>query len=296
MSWRRLLPSVASVALALALVGGCSDEPAPVPRPPIADAVKRAIADIERLERDAPDVRVVQLDVAEMTAEAFQARLVAERGARRHLWMPGERDWVLVVSTNAAPVSLARAMERFAEDPEAGSIFETFASYAGTVDEVMPAFRSKLEGTLVPQWFVTKEIPQVGWLDASGLEVDIRDRGLAAMHAVQNARRTLLEGNIRAVEAKDKEGEQKAFDSWSKARRLNPRDPMLLERQSNLRRNAQGFLDVLRIPQAMKCYETLFRIDPNDVAALHNFGQCLKRIGKTELGDKFINRAKELSK
>ena len=70
---------------------------------------------------------------------------------------------------------------------------------------------------------------------------------------------------------------------------------MLLERIDNLNRNAKGFLELNKVLQAMKCYETVVLIRPNDVAAIHNFGACLMKIGKRDMAEKVLERAKRLA-
>ena len=75
----------------------------------------------------------------------------------------------------------------------------------------------------------------------------------------------------------------------------NPNDPLLLERIDNLNRNAKGFLAVGRLLQAMKCYETLVLIRPNDAVAVHNFGMCLKKLGKLDMAEQVLARARLLS-
>jgi Flp pilus assembly protein TadD len=45
---------------------------------------------------------------------------------------------------------------------------------------------------------------------------------------------------------------------------------------------------------AMKCYETMLNIRPGDAAAAYNFGMCLKKIGKLDLAERVLGRAREL--
>jgi tetratricopeptide (TPR) repeat protein len=69
----------------------------------------------------------------------------------------------------------------------------------------------------------------------------------------------------------------------------------LLERLDRLDRNAKGFMAVRKVLLAMKCYETMALIRPDDPVALHNFGMCLKKIGKLDLAEKVLERAKKLA-
>ena len=286
--------------LAIALAVGCSKEepPAGSPAPELAAPVKEAVYRICKLERtSASDHNVKVLNVRGMTADGFRRALESFEGQDVHVWMPGERDWLLVGNLGTDKGSLMRAMEEFAADEACvTSVPEVFASYAGTREEILPAFESKLEGEVVPQWFVTKEIPEIPWLDAAGIDEDIRTAALAEIRSVQVVRRLLLEGNMLAAEAKDKKGEEEAIDRWARAALRNPNDPLLRERLANLNSNAKGFLEVGKLLQAMKCYETIVLITPNDAAAVHNFGLCLRKLGKLDLAEKVLARAKDLLK
>ena len=70
-------------------------------------------------------------------------------------------------------------------------------------------------------------------------------------------------------------------------------DLFVLERLDRLARNARGFLEVGKVLQALKCYETMVLIRP-DAANVRAFGTCLKRIGKLDLAEKVLKRADEL--
>jgi tetratricopeptide (TPR) repeat protein len=52
---------------------------------------------------------------------------------------------------------------------------------------------------------------------------------------------------------------------------------------------------VNKVLLAMKCYETMALVRPDDPAAWHNFGMCLKKIGKIDLAEKVFDRVKTLS-
>ena len=230
-----------------------------------------------------------------MTAKAFRRELENFPGWKVHVWMPGEKDWVLVGQPNRR-VPLAKAMEEFAADPKCmTSVAEVFASYAGTREDILPAFKRKLEGEVEPEWFITKDIPEISWLDTSDVDEDILKTTMSEIRSAQVMRRELLKGNMLAAKATDKKGEEAAIDVWAKVALRNPNDPMLLERIENLNRNAKGFLEVGKVLQAMKCYETIVLIRPNDAAAVHNFGTCLMKIGKRDMAEKVLARAKKFS-
>ena len=142
---------------------------------------------------------------------------------------------------------------------------------------------------------MTKDIPPVGWLDPSGVDDDILRETLAEIRSMQVVRRVAREGDMLAAEAKDKEGEEKAAAAWARALLRNPRDLFVLERLDRLSRNARGFLEVGKVLQAMKCYETMVLVRP-DSGNVRSFGLCLKKIGKLDLAEKVLKRADELKR
>ena len=272
---------------------------APVDDAPVAAAVTDALRLIAKLETAGTSTSNVVgriFDARGKTAEDFRRALEALPGHSRHVWMPGADRWFLVghLTTNGVP--FAKVMEDFAAlDSARYSPTELFASYAGTVEELMPAFSSRLEGELLPEWFYAKEIPEVEWLDVAGIDPDIRGRIHGEIRSMQVVRRELLKGNMAARSAKDRKDEQKACEIWARCALRNPNDPMLLERLERLDRNARGFLAVGKLLQAMKCFETMILIQPKNAAAVHNFGMCLKKLGKTEMADEVLRRAETLS-
>lgn len=288
---------VAIVLVALAVAGCSKDESRVRPDRELSAPVREAIYRIGKLERTSVSEHSAKvLDVGGMSAADFRRELEAFPGTDVHVWMPGERDWLLIGNLSTNPVPLAKAMEEFAADPKCvTSVAEVFASYAGTREEVLPAFTSKLKGEVVPEWFVSKEIPEVKWLDTAGIDEDILKMTLFEIRSSQVMRRELLKGNMLAAKATDKKGEEAATEAWAKVALRSPNDPMLLERIENLNRNAKGFLAVGKVLQAMKCYETIVLIRPNDAVAVHNFGMCLKKIGKLDLAEKVLAKAKKLA-
>lgn len=291
-----------SMILLAFAVFGCSKEPEPVEigKPELCPSVRESIERIVELERasDGADADVLHrvLDVRGLSAKDFRKELESFPGEDVHVWMPGEKDWLLVSRKSADKVSLAKAMDLFADDTNCTmSVAEVFASYAGTRGDILPAFDSVLKGEVVPEWFITREIPALAWLDASGIDADIRDAALAEIRSMQVVRRLVLQGNMLAAKATDKKTEEPAVDAWSRAALRNPKDPMILERVWNLKRNGKGFLEVGKVLQAMKCYETALLIRPKDVAAVRNFGACLMKIGKRDMAEEVLKRAEKLS-
>ena len=289
---------IAAIALAALAVAGCSkDEPQSLAKRELSAPVREAIYRISKLERASVSEHSAKVvDVSGMSAAEFLRMLKDFPGKDVHVWMPGEKDWLLIgnMSTNAVP--LAKAMEEFAADPKCmTSVAEVFASYAGTREDILPAFARKLKGEVVPEWFVTKEIPEIRWLDTADVDEDILKQALSEIRSAQVMRREFLRGNMLAAKATDKKGEEAATEVWAKVAIRSPNDPMLLERIERLNRNAKGFLEVNKPLQAMKCYETVVLIRPNDPVAIHNFGMCLKKIGKRDLAEKILAKAKKLA-
>ena len=291
------------VLLVVCAFAGCSRKDEPETKPAVrqtCEAVKATVRGIYRLEKsvavDATSPRFVSLDVEGLTAEAFRAKLLAfTNAANAHLWMPGEKSWIVVEQAASNTVGLAWAMDAFAQDASCTvSVPEVFASYVGTVDEVLPAFAAKLEGDVLPEWFVTKEIPSLPWLDTSGVDPDILKSTLDEIRSMQVIRRLILEGNILSRRAKDKKDEEAVTDKWRRAYLRNPHDPLLLERLDVLERNARGFLEVGKTLQAMKCYEMMIYVNPNDAVAVRNFGLCLRKLGRQDMAKQVLARAKEL--
>ena len=263
------------------------------PQPPGA-AVVAAAADIEALEFPSGrgEGEIAELvDVGEMAAAEFRRRLESFPGKCVRLWMPGERHWLLV-GRRDEKLPLAKSLERFAADAWLGSLVGAFASYAGSREEVMPAFEEKLEGKVVPQWFVTREVPRVEWLDYDGIDEDIAAETRAEIRSMQVVRRLVLEGNIAAAKADDEKALDDAVDCWVRAAKRNPRDPMLLDRLDRLSRNGETFFRLGKFQQAMKCYETVIAVRPRDEEAIANFAACLRRIGRSDLADKVLEKTK----
>lgn len=295
----RVLAVVAVAALvaasaALALRHFSRDAKPKLPPPSPGEAVKAAAADIEALEFPSGrgEGEIAELvDVGEMDAAEFRRRLESFPGKCVRLWMPGERHWLLVGRREAA-LPLAAALERFAADSGLGSPVGAFASYAGSREEVMPAFEEKLDGKVVPQWFVTREVPRLDWIDFADIDDDIAAETRAEIRSMQVVRRLVLEGNIAAAKADDEKALDDAVDCWVRAAKRNPRDPMLLDRLDRLSRNGETFFRLGKFQQAMKCYETVIAVRPRDEEAIANFAACLRRIGRSDLADKVLEKTK----
>ena len=236
------------------------------------------------------------IDVSNMTAEQFRAKIESFPGKVVRLWMPGEKYWLLTGCAKTNKIEMAKAMDAFSSGDEAkGSVVELFANYVGERGDVMPAFSAKLMGKVLPQWFVTKEIPSLDWISFEGVEDDIAALTRNGMRSMQVVRRLILEGNMRAAASADEKALDDAVDCWARAAKRNPNDSMLAERMERLKTNAEVFFRLGKYAQALKCYETLVVIKPEDAANVYNFGICLQRLGRDELAKKVLARAKKLA-
>ena len=245
------------------------------------------------------------MDATEVTAEEMLERFRSFDLPSVHLWMPGSDLWALVGRAAPAKVRLSDMLDVFAREgtfedlarARCGTLPEMFANYTGTMDDVAPAFYNfKRDQTMCPELFVTREVPEIAWIDSADMDEDIRKSVLSEMRSMQVVRRLAVQGNIAASEAKDKKGEEQAADLFAKVTMRNPNDLLVLERLDRLNRNARAFLETGKILQAMKCFETMVLIRPTDAVAVHNFGMCLKKIGKTDLAKHILDRAEMLAR
>ena len=245
------------------------------------------------------------MDVEGVSMDRFGEMLESFDLAETHLWMPGAGRWLLTGRKAARPVKLSAQLELFARDgiqddlvaAKCANLADVFASYVGTRADVLPAFEgAKGDAPVRPAYFLSKKVGPVGWIQTDAdVDADIRNAILDEIHARQVVRRLVVEGDLLSDQATDKKGEEAATERWAKACLRNPNDLLLLERLDRLDRNARGFLEVGKVLLAMKCYETMVIVRPNDAAAVHNFGQCLKKIGKVDLAEKILERARMLS-
>ena len=240
-------------------------------------------------------------DVQGTTAAEFRRALAAMPGEDVHLWMPGERDWVLTARKKAVKRDLGGMLEVFARESafedlakaECETLPELLANYVGTREEVMPALVGELKQEIRPEFLVPREIPSIGWIDQGEVDADIADMIGQQFHSVQFDRRTALEGNIVAC---DHGRLPQAFDKWAAALRHNPHDTMLLERLYRLEVNATTFRKVGNVKAAANCYEAMIAIRPTNAAAIDEYGKCMLMLGNREVAEQARKRAEELRK
>jgi len=262
-------------------------------------------------------ILAVHCDVRKTTFKAFQKELAALPGQWSwRLWFPGHWDCLVVARTekcgapggralpggDGACVSgprLADMMELLAREglfvdlARAGidSPAALFASYAGPRADVLPVF-GWAQGEVVPECFVTKEIPSLDWIDCSGVDADIREPLLTEIRSMQVIRRLVLQGDMFAREGK----QDAAMDAWTKAVKRHPNDSLILERICLLDVNAETFLKVGNFPMAAQCLETMVCLRPKDVATARRLARVFRQMGKKELAEAVSKRADELVK
>ena len=241
------------------------------------------------------------MDVRGVTAAEFRGMLESFGNPSAHLWMPGENRWLLVGRKVPRRIKLSAVFERFSSEgmlgvmdgSRLGGMPELFSGYVGTVSEVMPAFESgDMAAEVKPEFFLTREIPPVEWISAEKVDKDVREKTFADIRSMQVVRRLAVEGGMLALGGED----EKALSGWNRALMRNPRELFIRERIDRLERNAKGFLEVKKVLQAMKCYETIIKIDPGDLGALNNFGVCMRKIGREDIAKKILDRVGELRK
>lgn len=216
-----------------------------------------------------------------------------------HLWMPGEYDWLLIGREKPRKLKLSALFDLFTRE----NLFDSFAaaglmepadifsSYVGTWEELKDAFGGDLMQTVLPENFVTRDVPPIDWLAKGDLEADILKKFCREVRSRQVIRREVLKGAICARRG-DEDG---ALDAWSAAWKRNPNDSMLLERLYRLAVNARTFMKVGNLRGAAKCYETMIAIRPTDIPVLKAYAECLFALGQKPLAEKVLERARFLT-
>lgn len=237
---------------------------------------------------------------------AHDAMVAAEGGY--WLWCVGRYDYLLVSKrANGADAPTVEAAALFAAFSEAFEAFaaagiyspaDLFACYVGDDAEIAPALaevtvRDRLLSTLLPLRLAFRPepaggraaaaparvtpvgVPTLDWLERGGVDVRVFFEFTDRTDACQTARRDLLMG-FTAAEAG---AATNALAKWAAAAKVNPHDPLLANLADALDLEGRRFLKIGNVNGAMRCYENRLLIRPDDVAAVHNFGVCLKKSG-----------------
>ena len=241
------------------------------------------------------------LDVHKMTARDFKKALEDFPCEETHLWMPGERDWLLVGRVVPRQLKMDAVLTFFtrwsvvneeAEKAGCGSIQELFANYVGTREEIMPAFEAgPLDVPVKPEFFVQKETPEISWILQGDMDADIMESLSREICAMQDVRRDIIKAT--ALIGTDG-GEDKALAVWAEAMKRNPHDTMLLDRLYVMAVNARAFKQVGNIAAAAQCYEAMVAVRPTDIQVVEEYAGCLAMLGKKDLAARVMEKAKEM--
>jgi 3-deoxy-D-manno-octulosonic-acid transferase len=243
---------------------------------------------------------VWSFEAHKMTAGEFKKALESFPCKEAHLWMPGERDWIIAGRTGGETVKMGDLMDIFsrpeaispeAEEAGCGSMQELFASYAGSREDVMPAFESgDMSAPARPEFFVSKETPDLDWIVPDDMYADIVEMLAERIRALQEVRRSIVRACARSTEPG---GMDEAVSLWAEAMKKNPHDTMLLDRLYLMAVNARAFHDVGNVAGAAQCYEAMVAIRPNDRRVVAEYAKCLRNLGKKEMAAAIERRMRE---
>lgn len=285
--WTACFAVLSVIAIAALLFFGRRPE-RELPKPEACPVVSNVIETIGRVF--AKDGDIVRLDVRGLSCRAFEERLRGVSDAAT-LWTPGVGDWLIVGAAGGCSNTLSVVMDAFANEPTAFSLPEVFANCVGTVGDIRPAFESvDPDDGVVPELFVTKEMPSFSWLTDGEVDADIAKQARREMRSMQVVRRLVLEGAMLSRQQQ----EDAAIAKWANAFRRAPNDTLLLERLDHLRRNAEVFYKIGKYGMACKCYETVLRIRPDDYVAAVNLGSSLKALGRREMAEAVFKKAETI--
>jgi len=260
---------------------------------------------------------------ARLLSAARAKALLAEFGAvfpSYRLWCVGRNDWVVVGADSGQPVNVLadEALELFERkgafddlvSASTPSVADLFSCYVGSESDVTPALAQvPAFGALRAAWTA----PSLAFTPApAGARAALRPGDLlplrpadtswfvrgtadAAVYAaltnrialVQSARRTVLLGFDEADRGKADD----ALAFWTRAAQANPRDPLLRALADSLDLEGRRRLRVGDANGALRCYENRILVSPDDAAAIHNFGVCLKKSGQVEIAARAFAKA-----
>ena len=262
-------------------------------------------------------VTALRLDGRLLSRARLKGILADFRAAFTHyrMWCVGRKDYVVTAGGNVLAdelLDLFSRQESFAAFVAADVYIpaELFACYMGTDNEIEPGL---LEIPALSHGSATWEAPQLAFASPPTNHLsEVRAAGLTPYYippmgwlvrgtvapavwsvmtnqllAVQGARREILLGFDDA----DRGASTNAIECWATAAKTNPRDPLLGNLADSLDLEARRFLRLGNINGALRCYENRLLIRPNDVAAVHNFGVCLKKAGHWDVAARVFTKA-----
>ncbi|MCQ2391189.1 MAG: 3-deoxy-D-manno-octulosonic acid transferase [Kiritimatiellae bacterium] len=231
------------------------------------------------------------------------------------LWCIGRHDYLVTPVCDVAAdrlITLFDEPRTFSRFAEAGiyAPADIYACYLGTDREVLPALdhvpaygplRGLVTGTRLafspppggaleevrPARITPLEPQRVAGLIPGGAEAELFAMLTNRIQALQLARRDVLRGLDAAAQGIS----SNALEHWSQAAKVNPRDPILKGLADSLDLEGRRRLRVGDANGALQCYENRIVVSPHDVAAIHNFGVCLKKAGRMELAARVFLKA-----
>ncbi len=273
-----------------------------------------------------PGRRTRVLDARRMTMAEFARELDDFESTGYWLWCVGRWDYLVVarlpegfagrdVPAIPSETFFATFSDKFKDFAAAGvySPAELLCSSVGCEKEIKPAFAgfsladrlwSKLPlrlafkpeptGGRAPvraSCLTSADHPNISWLKRGGTDaavfLDFQDRVIE----VQGARRRMLLGFDDA----DRGSTTNALEHWSAAARANRSDPLVANLADSLDLEGRRYLAIGNVNGAIRCYENRLLVRPADVAAVHNFGVCLKKSGHPDMAASVFARAVEMA-
>ena len=231
------------------------------------------------------------------------------------MWCVGRKDYVVTAGGNVLADELLDLFSR----PDAFAAFvaadiympiELFACYMGTDNEIEPGLldipalshsaavwkapalaftpaptnhlAEVRASVLTPYYF-----PPTAWFMRGTAAQAVWSTMTNQLIAAQGARREILLG----FDAADRGASTNAIENWASAAKVNPRDPLLGNLADSLDLEARRFLRLGNVNGALRCYENRLLVRPKDVAAVHNFGVCLKKAGHWAVAARVFTKA-----
>ena len=262
-------------------------------------------------------VAALRLDGRLLSRARLKGILADFRAAFAHyrMWCVGRKDYVVTAGGNVLADELLDLFSR----PEAFAAFvatdvyvpaELFGCYMGTDAEIEPGLLDipalshgeaaweapRLAFSPPPTNHLSEVraagltpyyIPPAEWLVRGTVAPAVWSAMTNQMMAVQGARREILLG----FDAADRGASTNAIDRWAAAAKVNPRDPLLGNLADSLDLEARRFLRLGNVNGALHCYENRLLVRPKDVAAVHNFGVCLKKAGHWAVAARVFTKA-----
>ena len=231
------------------------------------------------------------------------------------LWCTGRLDYVLVAGGRVLADEVLELFDRpgpYGVFASAGAVspVQVFACYVGTDADVepgladLPAFGHAQAAWTAPKLAFAPTptnhlaavraanltpyyIPDMPWFLRGAADADVFAAVTNGVRNVQAARREILLG----FDAADGGAATNALDHWAAAAKINPRDPLLRGLADSLDLEGRRYLRIGNAGGALRCYENRLLIRPDDVAAVHNFGVCLKKSGRHDMAASVFAKA-----